>query len=121
METRYKALRLIVVMYQAIAILVFIITILLIILQILSFSVSSVAFEYGSTASFTIIRLIGLAGTFMTGSILAISLYAFANLIALFIDTEENTRLTAYLLRRIVAKSEKSAPISKEPIRTLNQ
>jgi hypothetical protein len=123
MQKRYRALRFVSGLYKIIAILLFLVAIV---------GGIGAAFVAGgpipvlnaTTGVITTIpnqnplisSVIAFVATFISGAILAISLYAFANLIDLLIATEENTRLTAALLNRV---SKQLRPAPRAPARVV--
>jgi hypothetical protein len=99
METKYGALRTISVIYKILGILVLAGTVLAFLASLLG--ASSLNYGYG----FNLGGIFGALLVLIPGLILAVSLYAFANLIDLLLATEENTRSTAYLLAELVKQN----------------
>ena len=108
MLKKYRALRLVSALYKFIAILIFLLTIVGAIGAALIGGGPSLAYNPATNTIITVPNqnpivsaVIAFIGTLLGGAIIAVSLYAFANLIDLLIATEENTRATAVLLNRL--------------------
>ncbi len=115
LETRYRALRIVSLLYKIVAVFSFLGTILATVAVVAGPSVlddilralngvsSSYRYSVSSSPTITLGLIIAASFTFLSGLLISISIYAFANLIDLFIATEENTRVTAMLLQRTAA------------------
>ncbi len=108
MEKKYRALRFISGLYKIIAIIIFLLAIVGAIGAALIGGGPSLAYNPTTGTIITVPNqnpvvsaVVAFVGTLLGGAILAVSLYAFANLIDLLIATEENTRMTAALLNRL--------------------
>src|SRR5258708_23271762 len=102
MEKKYRALRFISGLYKIIAIIIFLLAIVGAIGAALIGGGPSLAYNPTTGTIITVPNqnpvvsaVIAFVGALLGGAILAVSLYAFANLLDLLIATEENTRIHA--------------------------
>jgi len=96
LETRYRALRIVSVLYKIAAVLAFGLTVLG------SVAIIAQASGYNSRYyGYLTSSLITAGVSFLGGTLFAITIYAAANMIDLFVAMEENTRVAAMLLQRM--------------------
>ncbi|MCC7450001.1 MAG: hypothetical protein IT324_21465 [Anaerolineae bacterium] len=113
-QKKYQALRIVSTLYKAIAVLFVVLTILAAVVTALGtigvlspfrYTVNGATYSsIGPGSTQVIATVLAVLGTLLSGTLISISLYAFANLIDLMIDTEENTRATAVLLNRLLTR-----------------
>lgn len=102
MESRFGVLRFISVLYKLFGILVLVLAIFIAVVSALT-SLGYVSLSpSGGGYSIAGIGIIGAIVQFIVGMIAAIGLYAFGELIELFISTERNTRTMAILMERLL-------------------
>jgi hypothetical protein len=123
MRKRYRALRIISTIYRIIAILLFIVTVLAAIgsgvvlytsgaptIQ-LDAATSIYVLEMKPASVGTIMALV--VGILLTGSLTALAIYAFSNLLDLLVATEENTRYAAMALQHLASQPRDGQPKPK--------
>jgi len=103
LETRYRALRIVSVLYKIAAVLAFILTILGVIAIFALNSRLGLSSSYYYSSNTTLSQLIFAGIELIGGTLFSITLYAAANMIDLFVAMEENTRVTAMLLQRMAS------------------
>ena len=122
MEKRYRVLRFISGLYKVIAVLAFLLAIVGGIAAAFVFSNPFTVINPSSGVTTTyavqspvLASIVAFFGAFLGGAIIALSLYAFSNLIDLLLATEENTRATALLLNRLNRRRRQQAPAPRVP------
>jgi hypothetical protein len=123
MRKRYRALRIISTTYRIIAILLFIVTVLAAIgcgvvfytsgapTIRLDAATSIYVLEMSPASVATIVAVV--VGILLTGSLTALSIYAFSNLLDLLVATEENTRYAAMALQHLASQAREAQPKAK--------
>ncbi len=123
MRKRYRALRIISTIYRIAAILLFIVAVLVAIGLGVVFYTSGVptirldpatsiyVLETSPASIATVVAFV--VGILLTGSLTALSIYAFSNLLDLLVATEENTRYAAMALQHLANQPRDGQPKAK--------
>ncbi|MBX3061768.1 MAG: hypothetical protein KF726_02270 [Anaerolineae bacterium] len=106
MESRFGVLRFISVLYKLFGILVLVLAAFAALASLGLFGIN----RYGASYSLVGLGFFGAAIQFIGGAIIAAGLYAFGELIELFISTEQNTRTMAILMERLLKQQQNNQP-----------
>ncbi|MFN8420491.1 MAG: hypothetical protein U0528_14805 [Anaerolineae bacterium] len=107
MESRFGVLRFISVLYKLFGILVLVLAAFAALASLGLFGMRGYEVSYGLIG----FGFFGAAIQFIGGAIVAAGLYAFGELIELFISTEQNTRAMALLMERLLKQQNNQSRI----------
>jgi hypothetical protein len=123
MRKRYRALRILSTTYRIIAILLFIVTVLAAIgCGVVFYTSGAPTIRLDAATSIYVLEMMPasvativavVVGILLTGSLTALSIYAFSNLLDLLVATEENTRYAAMALQHLASQPREAQPKAK--------